>query len=301
MKIAVTGASGLIGAVLAGELARVGHQVVAIARGSDGRQEKLRGLANVKFTPLSITDGEALAAAFGGCEAVAHCAGINREADGQTYQSVHVKGTECVVRAAQEAKVKRIAMVSFLRARASCGSPYHETKWAAEEMVRNSGLEFAVLKCGIVYGPGDHLLHHISGTIAKFPVFATVGMKGTPVAPVAVEDVTRILRGALVEGKVRGKTVAVIGPERLDLGEAVERIAKAMGRTVHVMKMPVWFHRTLAAWCERRPGVPLISMAQVRILEEGVVEPLPGTDELSAGLKPSKMFTEEQILAGLDY
>ena len=29
-----------------------------------------------------------------------------------------------------------------------CGSPYHETKWEAEEIVRNSGLDYTVLKAG---------------------------------------------------------------------------------------------------------------------------------------------------------
>ncbi|MFN8538999.1 MAG: hypothetical protein U0232_16180 [Thermomicrobiales bacterium] len=44
-----------------------------------------------------------MADAFADCDAVAHCAGINREIGQQTYQRVHVGGTRNVVAAARRA------------------------------------------------------------------------------------------------------------------------------------------------------------------------------------------------------
>ena len=49
-------------------------------------------------------------------------------------------------------------MLSFLRARPDCGSPYHESKWAAEQLIRESGLDYTILKAGMIYGRGDHLI-----------------------------------------------------------------------------------------------------------------------------------------------
>jgi nucleoside-diphosphate-sugar epimerase len=48
-------------------------------------------------------------------------------------------------------------MMSILRARENCGSPYHESKWAAEELIRNCRL-VTILKSGMVCGRGDHML-----------------------------------------------------------------------------------------------------------------------------------------------
>src|SRR6266487_5489155 len=90
-------------------------------------------LPGTRFLALSLDDAEALARAFAGCDAVAHCAGINREIGAQTYQSVHIQGTANVLKGARSAGVRRFLLFSFLRARPKCGSPYHETKWAAEE------------------------------------------------------------------------------------------------------------------------------------------------------------------------
>src|SRR6185503_638992 len=129
-----------------------------ISRGADHRDATIRQLGNATFHPIGTDDEEKLAQAFSVCDAVAHCAGINREIGTQTYQRVHIDGTHHVVHAARRAGVKKILLVSFLRARPGCGSGYHESKFAAEEIVRASGLDYTVFKPGVIYGRGDHML-----------------------------------------------------------------------------------------------------------------------------------------------
>ena len=191
MKIAITGGTGFVGRHLARNLSADGHHVVLIARGKDSRDPAIRSLANATFVPVGTGSVEQLAQAFAGCDAVAHCAGINREIGEQTYQRVHVRGTQNVVDAARTAGVRKILLLSFLRARPSCGSAYHESKWAAEEIMRNSGLDFTVIKAGMIYGKGDHMLDHLTHALHSFPLFARVGLKEKPIRPVAVEDVAQ--------------------------------------------------------------------------------------------------------------
>ena len=132
-----------------------------------------------------LSDEASLAEAFAGCDAVAHCAGINREIGTQTYQKVHVDATRNVVNAAQNAGVKKIMLMSFLRARPNCGSAYHESKWAAEEIVQRSNLDYTIIRAGMVYGRGDHMLDHLSHALYTFPFFAMVGFKEKSIRPLA--------------------------------------------------------------------------------------------------------------------
>src|SRR5438132_1405301 len=225
MRIAITGGTGFVGRHLAERLAAAGHEVVVVARGVDRRDETVRSLPGVRFAAASIIDEAALVEAFRGCAAVAHCAGINRELGAQTYTAVHVAGTRAVVDAARTAGVERVALLSFLRARPDCGSGYHESKWAAEEIVRASGLEWTVLKCGVIYGRGDHMLDHLSRALHTFPVFLLVGFGDCrQMRPVAVEDVARILVATAHEQRLAGLTVPVLGPELLTLSAAVRRV-----------------------------------------------------------------------------
>lgn len=215
-----------------------------------------------------VDDVEALANAFAGCDAVAHLAGINRELGKQTYERVHVQGTRAVIEAAKRAGVGKVVMLSFLRARPSCGSPYHESKWEAEELVRCSGLDYTIVKAGMIYGRGDQMLDHLSHALQTMPLFLAVGMREKPIRPLPVAELVNVLRASLVEGRLSRKTVAITGAEELLLSEAVRRVARVIERHVLVLPAPFLLHRILARVFELTMRVPLVARAQVRILEE---------------------------------
>lgn len=284
MRIAITGGTGFVGGHLAEQLRREGHEVVVVGRRAG----------------IDVADATGLAAAFAGCESVVHCAGINREIGSQTYRHVHVDGTAAVVAASRMAGLSRIVMLSFLRARQDGPTTYHRSKWIAEELVRNSGLRWTVLKAGVIYGRGDHLLDHVGRAIQTIPIFGLVGLEPTLLRPVAVGDVVRVLAAAaLGDSRVTNRTLAVLGPETLSLEDAVRRIGHAVGRRARFVRFPVTIHRWLAGIWESAMRVPLLSRAQVEILAEGVVEPLPFATEAPEDLLPRTPFSEAAIRAGL--
>jgi nucleoside-diphosphate-sugar epimerase len=299
MKIAITGGTGFVGRNIALALIHEGHEVVLIARGHDHTDPAIRRLTGASFVPRTLDDPANLARAFAGCDAVAHCAGINREIEGQTYQRVHIDGTRNVVAAARRAGLKKIALISFLRARPNCGSGYHESKFAAEEIVRQSGLDYTILKCGVIYGKGDHMLDHLSHAFYTFPIFAFVGFKDKPIRPTAVVDVAKIVAASLTHGKLPQQTVAVLGPEELTLRQAVKRVARVVGKRPLMFRLPVWFHYLLGWFVERAMKTPLVSVAQVRMLAEGLAEPALPCATLPTELAPKIPFSDEQIRRGL--
>ncbi len=294
MKIAITGGTGFVGGHLAKRLADKGHTVVLVAR---RLREPLS--ANMTFAPSDLTYVETLTAAFEGCDVVAHCAGINREIGQQTYQRVHIEATKNVVEAARRAGVRKITLMSFLRARPNCGSPYHESKWAAEEIIRNSGLNYTIIKAGMVYGRGDHMLDHLSHSFHTLPLLATVGFKQKAIRPLAIDDLVDVLCVALINNRLTKKTIALTGAEELYLSDAARRVAKVLGRRIVIFPAPIWFHHMLAQICEWNMKIPLVAKAQVRILSEGVTEPAHPCDPLPEDLKPKRKFTETQIREGL--
>jgi NADH dehydrogenase len=286
MRIAVTGASGFVGSALVRRLAAAGHDVVRVSR-RDG---------------IDITDAAALRTAFQGCDAVAHCAGINREIGDQTYARIHVDGTRAVVAAATDADVRRLALVSFLRARPDGPSAYHRSKWQAE-VVRASALDWTVLKPGVIHGRGDHMLDHLSRAFHTFPVFGTVGVRGRAtrlVRPVAVDDVARVLEAAVTgDARLRRRTMAVLGPETLTLEAAVRRVADACDRRPRFVPTPVRALLGFGWLTERVMRVPLLALAQAHILAEGITQPAPWADDLPPDLAPATPFSMEVIRAGL--
>jgi NADH dehydrogenase len=299
MKIAITGGTGFVGRHLARELVRSGHQVVMVATGVDHRDLTVVQLPGVHAVKAGLTNLPGLRDAFAGCDAVAHCAGINRQIGSQTYAAVHVTGTANVVSAARGAGVRKIVMLSFLRARPACGSGYHESKWAAEELIRNSGLDYTVVKASMTFGRGDHMLDHLSHLLYTMPIFVTVGLREKAVRPVAVQDLAQVLIVALVENRLSRKTVAVMGPQALRLSDVARRVAHLIGKRSVAVPAPAAINYAVAFVAERSMTIPLASLAQVRMLEEGLTEPWGAVDPLPEDLIPRTPLSDEVLRAGL--
>ncbi len=292
MKIAITGGTGFVGSHLVTRLIGEGHEVVLLARRYRGDKEK-------NFVSSDLSDVSQLTEAFTGCDAIAHCAGINREIGDQTFQRVHVDATRNVVEAAKAVGVLKIILMSFLRARPNCDSPYHESKWAAEEIVRNSGLDYTVIKAGVVYGRGDHMLDHLSHALHTFPIFGLVGLEEKSVKPLAVEDLVHVMKAALIDRRLKQQTIALLGAEEIYLSEAVRRVAEVVGKQPLMFRLPIWCHQLMAQVFELTMKVPLTSLAQIRILAEGVVEPGSVVTPVPYDLIPTRRFTTDQIRNGL--
>lgn len=295
MKIAITGGTGLVGRTVALQLAAEHHEIVLIARGITPFPPALEQEPGIRLLRANISDSAKLDQAFAGCEAVIHCAGIRFERGKQTFERVHQNGTVQVLEAGRRAGVLKIVLLSFLRARPGCGSLFHETKWTAEELVRGSGLDYTILKCGVIYGAGDHMLDHLSHGYYTFAIFPFVGFRDRGIRPIAVEDVARIVRASVLEAAFSRRTLAVLGPEFLTLREAMRRVASVVGRRPIMFPMPIRFH-LLFAWClERCMVVPMISLTQVRMMAEGIAEPAPACELVPEPWAPPACFSAEQI------
>lgn len=148
LKIAVTGGTGFVGSRLLAALVDEGHDVRALTR------RPMDDQARLTWVPGSLEDPQALDRLADGADALIHVAGVIN-ADEAGFEAGNVQGTATVVEAAKAQGVRRLVHVSSLAAREPQLSRYGASKARAETLVRDSGLDFAIVRPPAVYGPGD--------------------------------------------------------------------------------------------------------------------------------------------------
>ena len=149
MKLAVTGATGFVGAHLLDLALGEGHHVRALTRRPQSPREGVTWVEGALDTPA------ALAALADGADAVIHVAGVINAPDPAGFEAGNVTGTSAVLAAAEKAGVSRFVHVSSLAAREPGLSLYGASKARSEVLVASSGLPGAIVRPPAVYGPGD--------------------------------------------------------------------------------------------------------------------------------------------------
>lgn len=290
MKIAIAGGTGFVGRHLTRRLLEKGHEIVLLARGKNPGKNEFEGNDNVTFVGASIAEAPQMTRAVKGCEAIYNLVGINRETGGQTYSNVHTEGTRNLTSVARQARISRFIHVSFLTARSEVECPYHISKWQSEETVKNSGLSYTIFRPGVLYGEGDQFLSHLKKSLKTTPVFGLVGMQSKPIAPLHIDDFTRVLAAVLERPDTFGKTYAVVGPEVLTLSQIIDRVASGLNIEPHKVPLPVFVHRVAAMAMELFMSTPLITNAQVTMLSEDLSKPALACDEMPPEFRPQLPF-----------
>lgn len=297
MNIAVTGGTGFIGRHLASRLLADGHVVHSLSTGNTPIPATLQAYPSFHSWEGNVSDQTTLDSLISSVDTVFHLAGINHERGAKTFDRVHVHGTRQIVAAAEAASIDRIILTSYLRARPDCGSRYHETKWHAEELCRESTIPSCIVKPAAVYGPEDQFVTGLSRWLRTFPIIPTVGLREPPLAPVAVDDVVDVLIKFLQWDT--DTTVALTGPTSLTMRKIVRIILTALNQRGVGIPAPVFFHRLSAPVLQRLFSPPLVTPAGVTMLAEGMVEPAPADvcDALPEGLEPTRPFDVQSVKA----
>lgn len=291
MQIVVAGGTGFLGRHVVSELAERGHRVVVLSRGAGGGFAH----ANVDGVACDVSDGDLPLERIRGSDAIVNLIGIKRETSTQSFARVHVDATRHLVEAARETDVRRMIHISVVAARPDQVHAYHDSKWQAEELVRESGLDVTVLRPGVIYGPGDDMITHLVKMIRFCPLFPVVGRGRSQLQPVSGVDVARVVAAAIENQAAIGKTYDVVGPEPMPLGNVVRTVAEGAGLNVWVVPTPIWFQRFGVWLMNRLFSNPLSTPAQLQMLIDGLAgDPVPVAREL--GIEPAP-FTPEVIAA----
>lgn len=267
--LALTGASGFVGAAIARHLSAEGWRLRLLVRQSS--QARLPALARAEPILGALDDPAALERLLSGAVALVHCAGAVRGARYSDFARTNVDGTAALLRAATPEL--RVVHISSLAARHPALSDYAASKRAGEQCVMSAlpAPRRVVLRPPAVYGPGDRELRPLldamlrglalipGGRDARFSLLHVNDLAGA---------VTSLLRGDAGWGQIHEPDDGRPGGYRWS--DVANAVARLRGGPVRSLRLPGLLLSTLGAgnecWSRLTRRQPMLTRGKAREL-----------------------------------
>lgn len=232
--LAVTGGTGFVGQAVLDLCDERCLPVEALTRKArDDKHDRVEWvIGNLDTMP-------ALERLASGTRAMIHIAGLTNTPDPREFHHANVTGTANVIAAMKHRGLKRLVFVSSLAAREPDLSQYGASKADAEQVVKESGLDWTIVRPPGVYGPRD---------TDYFDMFRAAKLGIMPLPPrgassiIHVRDLARLLVD-LVDAQPALVSKKIFEPDDGREGgwshmELAKAIGAALGNTVFPAHLP---------------------------------------------------------------
>jgi len=255
--ILVTGASGFVGSHVVPAVLDAGHRVVALARTQETGASVIGRLPaeqrpNVEIRIGDLTRPETVAPALAGVDAVVHLVAIPRDLNGGAeLRLVNTEGTRALVVAMGAARVRRLVHMGAMGVVDDPNLHYASSKARAEALVRESDLDWTILKPSLQFGEGDGFFNILAGLVRTSPGIVPVpGSGAARFQPIHAGDVAAVTVRALDDPATIGEAFELGGPRYWTYREITREVLTALGKKRVIVPMPVILIRLVAGTAE---------------------------------------------------
>ncbi len=234
MNLLITGGTGKLGRQILAELAnRPDVRIRALTRNATS------AFPEIETAFGDLTQPATLQAATENIDTVLHLAALTHSRQEERYFKINTEGTHNLLEACQAGGVRRFIHMSS-RAANPEGGAYSKSKWLADEAVRNSPLDWTLLKPAEVYGAGtDEGIGQLIEWIDRWPVVPVIGDGEYTMSPVHVRDIVSGTINALSHSGLRGKSLVLGGPEEMSFNDLVDRLCAFRKKHRYKIHLPV--------------------------------------------------------------
>jgi uncharacterized protein YbjT (DUF2867 family) len=267
VKVLVTGGTGFIGPKVVHALRSQGRDVRALVRSPERATELAAWGA--ELVAGDVTDPASLRAAVDGCTHVVHLVAILKGSPSD-FHRVMTLGTKNLAAAAKDAGVERFVLMSALGTSETTKDtvPYFAAKWAMEQEVARSGLEYTIFRPSFVFGRDGGALPLFIKQVKYSPVVTVIGSGLQRIQPIWVEDVAEYFARGVDQPHAANRTFEIGGPDVVTWNELYLKIAKVLGKRRKLVHVPTSVARTGARLTQWAPGAP-VTTDQIAMIEAG--------------------------------
>lgn len=243
--ILVTGATGLVGRRLVPQLAEAGWPVRVLIQ-PRRRQRQFTWPAGVEVAEGLLHDVPSLHAALQRVHTVIHLASAQWWGTLRDLQRIDLEGTQALIAAARSARVGRLFYLSQLGAEPASAFGLLRLKGQVESVIRNSGLAYTIMRCGVIFGPEDRFVNGIAMLLRTNPLFYFQPGQGESLLhPLYVQDLVQALINSLDTIDLVDATIEIGGGEYLTYNEMIRTVMRVSGAQRIIVSVPPYVLRSV--------------------------------------------------------
>ena len=228
IQVVVTGASGFVAKNLRKYLSENDVNLISISRNNfrtyKNEQKIISKDYKEKFILNKIKNSNALI----------HLVGIGKQSVEIDYEMINVELTKHIVNLAKKAKIKKIVYNSGLGVSSKTSVGYFISKYKAEKILVNSGLNYTIFRPSYIVGKDDLFTKFLKKQI-KIKTIEIPGSGQYSIQPIFINDVVKILFQSITEKKFGNKIIDLVGSEYLTFEKYVKLFCR--GNKIKIKKV----------------------------------------------------------------
>jgi uncharacterized protein YbjT (DUF2867 family) len=248
MRILILGAYGTIGSAVLARLRRDGHAVVGAGRSVTTARRRFPGVTWREADFHHLLTADAWAPLLSGIDVVVNCVGAFQTGGRDRLDRIHVEAPAALFAACEKLGVQRVVHISAIGAEVDSPSEFGRSKASAEQALRETALDWLILRPGVVVSPaaygGGALLIGLAGVPLLTPLIAAE----RPIQTIAVEDIAETVAWAARSDAPAHLVLDLVHPGMLNLRDLVLGYRRWLGFASRpVWVVPGWLAAIVAA------------------------------------------------------
>ncbi len=227
-NVAVVGASGFIAKNLRRCLSDNNIKLISISRND------FKTFKNESKIISKYYDEKNILQKIKNSDALIHLVGIGKQSVKTDFEMVNVKFTNHIVNLTKKAKIKKIVYLSGLGVSPNTSSGYFISKYKAEKIIIDSGLDYTIFRPSYVVGKDDLFTKYLKKQIKNTQIFIP-GSGKYSIQPIHINDVVQIILQSISDRKFNHKIIDLVGPDLVTFEKYVKLFFK--GTKINIKKI----------------------------------------------------------------
>jgi len=218
-QIVITGASGFVARNLRKYLSEKNIKLISISRNNFKQFKNELKIVSKNY------DVKSLLPKIQNSDAIIHLVGIGKQSIKTDYNMVNVEFTKHIVNLSKKAKINKFIFSSGLGVSSNTSLGYFISKYKAERLIVNSGLNYTIFRPSYIVGKDDLLTKYLKKQIKKGKI--EIPGSGTYlIQPIYINDVVKIFLQSAIQTKFRNKIIDLVGPDYITFEQYVKLFSK---------------------------------------------------------------------------